>query len=345
MRIAIVNDMVLAVEAVRRVITGTGGHELAWVATDGAEAVSRCASDRPDLVLMDLIMPGMDGVQATRQIMANSPCPVVVVTASVESNSSKVFEAMGAGALDAVNTPAATDAERQEGSLALLSKIETIRRLIGAPLASPGKSKSTSVHTENTGQHDCLVAIGASAGGPGALARMLSQIPASFPAPMVIIQHVDPQFAQGLADWLGREANLPVRLAQARDRPSPGTILLAASEEHLVLTSTGLLAYTSEPQDCPYRPSIDVFFKSIEQFWTGEVVGVLLTGMGRDGAEGLLGLREKQFHTIAQDEWTSAVYGMPKAAAELGAACEILPLEEIGPRLESLVIEKTKAHG
>jgi two-component system response regulator WspF len=344
MRIAIVNDMMMAVEAVRRVIIGTGGHELAWVASDGAEAVRRCAADLPDLVLMDLIMPGMDGVQATRQIMASSPCPVVVVTASIENHSSQVFEAMSAGALDAVNTPVADDSNFQEGSRALLTKIETIRRLIGAPRAGHAKRASTAV-TSSAADSECLVAIGASAGGPGALAKVLSQIPASFPAAIVVIQHVDAQFAHGLADWLGREAKLPVRLAQAGERPRPGVILLAASEHHLSLTSAGLLAYVAEPRECPYRPSIDVFFRSIEEFWTGEAIGVLLTGMGRDGAEGLLSLREKQWHTIAQDELTSAVYGMPKAAAELRAAREILPLEQIGPRLENLLRNKLKPHG
>src|SRR5438105_4220283 len=133
MRIAIVNDMVMALEAVRRVVVGASGHQLAWVALNGEEAVARCAADTPDLILMDLIMPKLDGIEATRRIMATSPCAIVVVTASVEDNSSKVFEAMGAGALDAVNTPVLEGLSNADGAQPLLAKIETIRKLIGAP--------------------------------------------------------------------------------------------------------------------------------------------------------------------------------------------------------------------
>src|SRR5438876_1467037 len=131
MRIAIVNDVIMALEAVRRVIVAAGQDQLAWVALDGAEAVERCASDTPDLILMDLIMPKMDGVEATRRIMASTPCAIVVVTANVTDNSSKVFEAMGVGALDAVNTPVLEAPEAADGASALLAKIDTIRRLIG----------------------------------------------------------------------------------------------------------------------------------------------------------------------------------------------------------------------
>src|SRR5437879_849819 len=131
MRIAIVNDVLLAVEAMRRVVAGAQGHELAWIARDGAEAVERCAEDTPDLILMDLIMPKMDGVEATRQIMARTPCAIVVVTANVGSTTSKVFEALGAGALDAVNTPVQETTSGHQGASALLAKIETIRKLLG----------------------------------------------------------------------------------------------------------------------------------------------------------------------------------------------------------------------
>src|SRR5687768_8461534 len=133
MRIAIVNDMFMAVEAMRRVLTSADGHQIAWIARDGAEAVERCAADRPDLILMDLIMPRLDGVEATRQIMAKSPCAIVVVTANVNDHASRVFEAMGCGALDAVNTPVLGDPGNLEGAQGLLKKVETIRKLIGAP--------------------------------------------------------------------------------------------------------------------------------------------------------------------------------------------------------------------
>ena len=343
MRIAIVNDVVMAVEAMRRVVTGARGHQLAWIARDGAEAVERCAGDTPDLILMDLIMPKLDGVEATRQIMARTPCAIVVVTANVSSASSKVFEALGAGALDAVNTPVLESPGTPDGASALLAKIETIRKLIGggarkqfttiSPAARPA------VHSQG-----CLVAIGASAGGPAALAKVLGDLPAQLAASVVIVQHVDLQFAQGLADWLGYQTHLEVRLAREGDCPQPGTALLAGGEDHLVFASPTRLTYIRDPVDYSYRPSVDVFFKSANRFWPGEIIGVVLTGMGRDGAEGLLALRESGYQTIAQDQASSAVYGMPKAAAELHAASEILGLDRIGPRLTDLLTLTAKAN-
>lgn len=335
MRIAIVNDVIMALEAVRRVVVGSSGHQLAWVALNGEEAVARCAADTPDLILMDLIMPKVDGVEATRRIMASHPCAIVVVTASVEDNSSKVFEAMGAGALDAVNTPVLEQPGAPDGAGALLAKIETIRKLIGAPAAKPQAQPAVMTPLPNDAQQ--LVVIGASAGGPAAVAKILSQLPADFPAPVVIIQHVDVQFAKGLGDWLGSQTALKVRVAAENDRPEPGTVLLAGTGNHLVMAANGRLAYTPEPIDCPYRPSIDVFLKSVDEHWPGEVIGVLLTGMGRDGAEGLKLLRDRGHHTMAQDRASSAVYGMPKAAAEMGAASEITPLDQIGQRLGKLL--------
>jgi chemotaxis response regulator CheB len=184
---------------------------------------------------------------------------------------------------------------------------------------------------------DSLVAIGASAGGPSALVKMLSALPGDFPAAIVIVQHLDEQFAAGMADWLGEHSRLPVRIVVEGDRPEPGAVLLAATNDHMVLTSPDRLGYTPIPRDYPYRPSIDVFFKSIDRFRAGEVVGVLLTGMGRDGAKGLKALRESGRWTIAQDQQTSAVYGMPKAAAALNAAADILPIDRIAPRLIELL--------
>ena len=343
MRIAIVNDMFMAVEAMRRVLTSAGGHQIAWIARDGAEAVERCANDRPDLILMDLIMPRMDGVEATRQIMAKTPCAIVVVTANVNDHASKVFEAMGGGALDAVNTPVLSDPGNLDGAQALLKKIDTIRKLIGPGGNKYPESGTTSILGPGDSRQDRLVAIGASAGGPSALAKILGSLPADFPAAVVVVQHVDENFAGGLADWLRSHSPLRVRLAEEGDRPTAGTVFLAARESHLVLTSPSQLGYTRQPVDCSYHPSVDVFFKSVIHHWRGTVIGVLLTGMGRDGAEGLKGLRERGHHTIAQDQATSAVYGMPKAAAELNAAAEILALDKIGPHLTNMWMHRKRA--
>ncbi len=330
MRVGIVNDMPMAVEGMRRAVLSCGEHEMAWIARDGREAVEQCARECPDLILMDLIMPVMDGVEATRQIMQATPCPILIVTASVKHNSAMVFEAMGAGALDAVNTPILGMGGQGEGHDLLLRKIHMIGVLnqTRTPAAAipPARSRRETIDPSTRG---CLLTIGSSSGGPQALAEILRTLPVDFPASVVLIQHVDEQFVAGLADWLDRQTALKVRLANEGDRPEVGTVLLAGSNNHLILKNTGELAYTPEPLQTPYRPSVDVFWHSLAACWQGEIMAILLTGMGRDGARGMLELRHKGACTIAQDEASSAVYGMPKAARELHAALEILSLETI----------------
>ena len=331
MRIAIVNDMAMAVEALRRVVAVEPKHRIAWIARDGEEAVRLCAENRPDLILMDLLMPGMDGLEATRRIMASSPCAILIVTATVEGNMSKVYEALGAGALDAANTPALGAQDARIGGAALRYKIETISKLIEEPTEVAGNiDLPLSAELQRSAP---LIAIGASAGGPAAIAEVLGSLPAGFSASLVIVQHVDEQFAPGLADWLELKSRLTIRLAREDDAPQRGTGLVACSAGHLILKNSGRLGYTVHPKNQFYCPSVDVFFKSIAQYWRDNAIGVLLTGMGRDGAVGLKAMRDAGHHTIAQDAATSAVFGMPKAAAALGAAVQILPLNRIAPAL------------
>ena len=330
MKIGIVNDMSLAVTALERILALAPGYKVIWIARDGAQAVELCAQERPDLVLMDVVMPGMDGVKATQQIMANTPCAILLVTASVEKNSALIFEAMGYGALDAVDTPSLGTGDISRAAAPLLAKLKTIERLIGRKQQRSSHQKENHRAPENSQK---LVAIGASAGGPAALSTVLSDLPADFPASIIIVQHIDTQFAPHMAKWLERQCVLPVRLAVEDDLPHAGEILLAGTGEHLVFKSAERLGYTSEPSQHIYRPSIDVFFQSICKRWSGTVAGVLLTGMGRDGAQGLRMMRRKGNYTIAQDKASSAVYGMPKAAAAFDAAVDILPLERIAPRL------------
>jgi chemotaxis response regulator CheB len=331
MRIAIVNDLPLAVEAMRRVLAMAPQHQLAWVAADGVQAVELCSRDRPDLVLMDLIMPRMDGIEATRRIMAQSPCAILIVTADVETNAARVFAAMGEGALDAVDTPLLASRETRWGARPLLAKIDMIANLVNEGSARQKPADNSRPQARH------LVAIGASAGGPTALATVLKSLPDNFAASIVIVQHVDARFAPGLANWLSQHSTLPVRLVSEGDRALPGQVLVAGTDNHLVFKLNRQLGYTPNPIDQVYRPSVDVFFDSVARLWDGPVTGVLLTGMGSDGARGLKALRELGHHTIAQDQATSAVYGMPKAAAALDAATDILPLDRIAPRLTELL--------
>ncbi|MFP5505227.1 MAG: chemotaxis response regulator protein-glutamate methylesterase [Gammaproteobacteria bacterium] len=335
MRVAVVNDSKLAAESLRRVIDESGRHQVAWIAEDGAEAVRRCAADLPDLVLMDLIMPQLDGVEATRQIMAKTPCAIVVVTASVAGNAAKVFEAMGAGALDAINTPILGLDGTGAGHAALLHKIDMVGRLIEAPKRLARAQPPATPPNPCAAPGGCppLIAIGASTGGPAALHRILAPLPADLDAAIVVVQHVDEQFARSFAQWLDEQTALSVLLAQPGDRPRPGRVLVAGREDHLILNPDGSLDYTPEPADYAYRPSVNVFFESVARHWRGKAVGVLLTGMGRDGGSGLLAMRQAGCHTLAQDRDSSAIYGMPKAAAEMGAAVDILALDAIGPAL------------
>ncbi|GLK89063.1 chemotaxis response regulator protein-glutamate methylesterase [Pseudomonas turukhanskensis] len=330
MKIAIVNDMPLAVEALRRALALEPAHQVIWVAGDGAEAVAKCAEHRPDVVLMDLIMPVMDGVEATRQIMARTPCAIVVVTVNSQQSVNRVFEAMGHGAVDVVDTPALGVGDPREAAAPLLRKIQNIGWLLGQQEKKP---TATAQGTGATQQRKALLAIGASAGGPAALEILLKALPADFPAAVVLVQHVDQVFAAGMADWLCDASNMPVRLAVDGEPPQVGSVLLAGTNNHLRLLRDGTLSYTVEPSAHIYRPSIDVFFESVAQYWQGEAMGVLLTGMGRDGANGLKMMRERGFHTIAQDQQSSAVYGMPKAAAAIDAAVEICALDAIAPTL------------
>jgi two-component system, chemotaxis family, response regulator WspF len=325
MRIAIVNDQPLAVEVMRRTLGRAPEHSIAWVARDGAEAVRQCAADTPDLVLMDLFMPVMDGVEATRRIMRQSPCAILVVTGNVSDSVSKVFEAMGAGALDAISTPIVDEGESAPSPL--LKKIRLMQKLI-AP-GSVGTAAAAAKLVPGAGRGP-LIAIGASTGGPAVLTTLLSALPGDFAAAVIVVQHVDVQFAGEMARWLGQSSRIPVRVARPGDVPTPGEALLAATNDHLALTARRQLEYRPEPVDYPYRPSVNVFFDSLVRFWPQPGLAILLTGMGNDGASGLLKLREAGWRTIAQDRESCAVYGMPKAAHELGAAGQILAPVRIG---------------
>jgi two-component system response regulator WspF len=291
------------------------------------EAVEKCARDCPDLILMDLLMPVMEGAQATQIIMKQSPCAILVVTATVSGNAGKVFEALSYGALDAVATPVFGGSGGIEGGGELLSKIRVLERLIlhaqaSAPAALPGPASASEPAPR-------MVALGASTGGPNALAIILRSLPARLGATVAIVQHLDAQFAPGLVDWLGEQTGLPVALAREGLFPEANSVFVAGTNDHLVIGADLRFHYTADPVDYIYRPSVDEFFLSLGRHWPLPGMACLLTGMGRDGAQGLLALRQRGWRTLAQDEKTSIVYGMPRAAMEGGGAEHALPVELI----------------
>ena len=351
MRVAIVNDLATATEALRRLLSSQPDCAVAWTAKDGAVAVERCRKDLPDLVLMDLVMPVMDGVEATRRIMQATPCPILVVTATLEGHLDRVYNALGAGALDAVNCPTCGADGGLEGGEPLLKKIRVLRRMHGraSPVPAPAqpasplrrgeptaaKSGSERVRRVVSSGGAPYLLLGSSTGGPEALCVVLRGLSVAFTSPILVVQHLDPAFVPGLVEWLGRATGRRVRAIVPGDRPEEGAVLVACTGDHLAFARDGSLRYQVEPADTPFRPSVDAFFSSAAIPVIAPGVAVVLTGMGRDGAEGLLKLRRAGWRTFAQDAATSVVYGMPRAAVEAGGAQHVVPLPEMGASVES----------
>ena len=345
LRVGIVNDMKLAAEVLRKIVADDPALEVAWIARDGVEAIAHCGTALPDIVLMDLVMPKMNGVEATRRIMAATPCPILVVTATVSGHMELVYDAMGAGAVDVTTTPVVGDQRGVDSGAELRRKIQSVWQISRAARA-PAVLKSFALPRVakppagmQTSSLPPLLAIGASTGGPAALAALLGGLPPEFPAAIAIVQHIDREFVGGLATWLASTSPLPVALARGGERLCAGRVLVADAGRHLVLDAGGSLQYTDEPRESLHCPSVDTFFASVALHGPDGSCGVLLTGMGRDGASGLLAMRRAGFQTVAQDKATSVVYGMPGTAAALGAACHSLPLGSIAPYLKSVFKE------
>jgi two-component system response regulator WspF len=339
-RVGIVNDLKLAAEVLRKVVAEDPGLEVLWIARDGHEAIAQCARALPDIVLMDLVMPNLNGVEATRRIMQATPCPILVVTATVSGNIDMVYDAMAAGAIDVTTTPVIGDQRALDSGQVLRRKIHTLWS-IARGTAPP--AVGASAEAARADKPDVLaprlppvLAIGASTGGPGALATILGGLEQDFPAAIVIVQHIDAEFVAGLARWLGSSTRLPVALARHGETVQAGKVLIADAGAHLELAPHGVLLSVATPLDALHRPSVDVFFASVARHAPARSAGLLLTGMGRDGAAGLLSIRQAGFQTFAQDAASSVVNGMPGAAVELGAACGIIPLDHIATQLNSI---------
>lgn len=352
LRIFIVDDSLVARRVLRRALESDGAAVVVGEAANGKAALEVIPASGAELVLMDVVMPVMDGVAATRALMAATPIPIVLISDLVGRQAARNFEMLAAGALDLIGKPTLTELEDRATRERLLRRL---RALAQVPLVTRRHSKPASPPVVQTperplpppsvgqGSRLRLLAVGASTGGPPALASLLSGLAGRLPWPVVITQHITAGFTRGLAEWLAAYSALDVGLAEPGSALKPGSVRLAPDGRHLIVRARTLLLGDSPPR-FGHRPSVDVMFESIvEAGLAPYTLAVLLTGMGQDGAAGLLRLRDAGAWTIAQDEASSVVYGMPKVAADLGAACEVLSLAGISRRLQQLAAEATLA--
>lgn len=322
--------------------------EVVGEAEDGAKAIESCHALKPDVITMDMMLPVMTGLSATEYIMAHRPTPILVVSASTNRGELfRTYDALAAGAVDVLEKPAADAIDgawerRLVSTVKLVSRIKVITHLrarLATPALTSWRTEQRAAGGTKTAERTRVIALGASTGGPGALLTVLKALPAGFRVPVLIVLHLGEPFAAAFGDWLEAQTAHPVDYAKDGDVPSPGTMLLAPPGKHLVLRN-GRLRLTSDPELHSCRPSVDALFQSLAEEQGSGIVAALLTGMGKDGAAGLLAIRRAGGLTIAQDEATSVVYGMPREAALLGAAERVLPLAEIGPALAALAPSK-----
>lgn len=341
-RVLLVDDSPLALEVIQRMIAREPGIEVCGTARDGAEALALITHLRPDVVCTDLYMPVMGGLELTRELMAAHPVPVLVVSVAVQREpAAVVFETLEAGAVDVVAKPrAGLVLPSSELANELVRKIKVAagvvalrrhRRLAASPTSMQWPLPDlTSVRVPR------IVGIAASTGGPQAIETILRKLPANFPLPLLCVQHIARGFISGLVDWLSRTSRIAVRIAEDGLAPQPATAYFARDGMHLEIDADGCLCCSTQSKDQPYRPSADLALASIARFYGGDSVGVVLTGMGRDGVLGLTEIARAGGVTIAQDESTSVVFGMPRAAIKAAAAKTVLQLEQIAPALITL---------
>jgi two-component system, chemotaxis family, protein-glutamate methylesterase/glutaminase len=349
-RVLLVEDSRIALVILKRILDTSPEIEVVGEAHTGLEALTLIPKVEPDVICTDLHMPQMDGLEFIFQVMELYPRPILVISVSVqEDNTKHVFELLEAGAVDIFPKPTAgLTADNELFKRELINKIKILSgvRVFRKKRKSLSQVKNLEADNFSAFAYKSyikpkIVVIGASTGGPQALKELFTQLPANFPVPVICVQHICFGFLQGLIDWLATSCRLTIQIAQLGDMPKPGKIYFPSEQLHLELDAWGRFIYFDSPPVAGHRPSVTVSFESVAKFYGNATVGILLSGMGRDGADGMQAIAQAGGFTIAQDEATSVVFGMPKEAINLGAAKQILPIQAIAPRLLAMFPNQT----
>lgn len=340
-RVIVADDSATARHLLRAVLEQDGDIEVIAEAHDGEEAIDLVARERPDLVLMDVHMPRADGIEATKQIMMRAPTPILIVSAVRQRDVDLSLTATQAGALMALPKPDNPASERFDEAAAELramvramSQVKVVRRWSGT---SKGVRASSDRQAPDAAD---IVAIAASTGGPAALRQILMALPATFPVPVLVVQHIARDFTLGFAEWLGGSCVLPVRLATDGEFLKPGVVYVAPDNAHLGVTSSGAVRLDTGPPIGGFRPSATHMFVTAGTHYGRRLIAVVLTGMGSDGADGLEHAHDRGAYVIAQNEISSVVFGMASEAIGRGAVDAIMPLDRIAGRLIELVTKE-----
>ena len=330
-RVLIVDDSTMVRSLLRALLEADGHIRVIGEAEDGQQAVHMTKTLKPDLVTMDLLMPVMDGLDAITEIMAVSPVPILVI--SSQSDAKLAYEAVARGALDVIEKPNISQGAALAAKVKLLYGVKVIThiRRPPAPMKAPRLQDGKTAHLTQM-----VFAIASSTGGPGALADILGSLPDNFPHPVVVAQHISDGFAQGLVDLLGSKSPLTVRLAQDGDVLSPGNVYISPSEANLIVSGSGVLRLLGRESKQFFKPSCDKLLASVAESFGSRAVGIILTGMGHDGVNGIGQINRAGGRTLAQDEPTSVVFGMNHEAIKSGHVRKVLPLSEIAREMCAL---------